>query len=168
MEPISNNNKPIIEFNWVSAGGLLQTVKELFSEYEQSLDIDLDFQDFAAELQALPGKYAPPEGALLLAFLDGQPAGCIALRKVSEDIAEMKRLYVRKAYRGYGLGRQLARMIIDEARSRGYSYIRLDTVPSMQAAQHLYSSLGFYDIKPYVYNPIAGARFLELRIKGQP
>ena len=90
------------------------------------------------------------------------------MRKVSEDIAEMKRLYVRKPYRGYGLGRQLAQMIIDKAKSLGYSSIRLDTVPSMQAAQHLYSSLGFYDIEPYVYNPIDGARFMELRIKDQP
>ncbi|MDI9480930.1 MAG: GNAT family N-acetyltransferase [Syntrophomonadaceae bacterium] len=167
MEPIFNN-EPEMEFQWVSGENLLADVKELFTEYEQSLDIDLDFQDFAAELQALPGKYALPEGALLLAFLDGQAAGCIALRKVSEDIAEMKRLYVRKPYRGYGLGRQLAQMIIDKAKSLGYSSIRLDTVPSMQAAQHLYSSLGFYDIEPYVYNPIDGARFMELRIKDQP
>lgn len=167
MEPIFNN-KPIMEFNWVSAGGLLQKLKELFSEYEQSLDIDLDFQDFAAELETLPGKYAPPDGALLLALLDGQAAGCIALRKASEDISEMKRLYVREAYQGYGLGRQLAQMIIDKAKSLGYSSIRLDTVPSMQAAQHLYSSLGFCDIEPYVYNPIDGARFMELRIKDQP
>lgn len=167
MGPIFNN-EPEMEFQWVSGENLLADVKELFTEYEQSLDIDLDFQDFAAELQALPGKYALPEGALLLAFLDGQAAGCIALRKVSEDIAEMKRLYVRKPYRGYGLGRQLAQMIIDKAKSLGYSSIRLDTVPSMQAAQHLYSSLGFYDIEPYVYNPIDGARFMELRIKDQP
>lgn len=167
MEPIFNN-EPEMEFQWVSGENLLADVKELFTEYEQSLDIDLDFQDFAAELQALPGKYALPEGALLLAFLDGQAAGCIALRKVSEDIAEMKRLYVRKPYRGYGLGRQLAQMINDKAKSLGYSSIRLDTVPSMQAAQHLYSSLGFYDIEPYVYNPIDGARFMELRIKDQP
>lgn len=167
MEPIFNN-EPEIEFQWVSGENLLADVKELFTEYEQSLDIDLDFQDFAAELETLPGKYAPPDGALLLAFLDGQAAGCIALRKASEDISEMKRLYVREAYQGYGLGRQLARMIIDEARSRGYSYIRLDTVPSMQVAQHLYLSLGFYDIESYVYNPIAGARFMELRIKNQP
>lgn len=167
MEPIFNN-EPEMEFQWVSGENLLADVKELFTEYEQSLDIDLDFQDFGAELQALPGKYALPEGALLLAFLDGQAAGCIALRKVSEDIAEMKRLYVRKPYRGYGLGRQLAQMIIDKAKSLGYSSIRLDTVPSMQAAQHLYSSLGFYDIEPYVYNPIDGARFMELRIKDQP
>jgi len=167
MEPIFNN-EPEMEFQWVSGENLLADVKELFTEYEQSLDIDLDFQDFAAELQALPGKYALPEGALLLAFLDGQAAGCIALRKVSEDIAEMKRLYVRKPYRGYGLGRQLAQMIIDKAKSLGYSSIRLDTVPSMQAAQHLYSALGFYDIEPYVYNPIDGARFMELRIKDQP
>ena len=167
MEPIFNN-EPEIDFQWVSGENLLADVKELFTEYEQSLDIDLDFQDFAAELETLPGKYAPPDGALLLAFLDGQAAGCIALRKASEDISEMKRLYVREAYQGYGLGRQLARMIIDEARSRGYSYIRLDTVPSMQVAQHLYLSLGFYDIESYVYNPIAGARFMELRIKNQP
>lgn len=167
MESIFNN-EPEIEFQWVSGENLLADVKELFTEYEQSLDIDLGFQDFAAELETLPGKYAPPDGALLLALLDGQAAGCIALRKASEDISEMKRLYVREAYQGYGLGRQLARMIIDEARSRGYSYIRLDTVPSMQVAQHLYLSLGFYDIEPYVYNPIAGARFMELRIKNQP
>lgn len=163
MEPVLNN-KPIIEFNWVSGGGLLQKVKELFREYEQSLEIDLCFQNFEDELRTLPGKYAPPEGALLLARLDGQAVGCIALRKHAENICEMKRLYVKNCCRGMGLGRKLAVMIIEEAKRLGYAYIRLDTLSTMQSALRLYESLGFYDIDPYIYNPIPGARYLELNL----
>lgn len=164
MEPVFHN-EPEIEFQWVSGESRLNDVRELFSEYEQSLDIDLDFQNFAAELQSLPGKYAPPEGALVLAGVNGQAAGCIALRKISEDICEMKRLYVRDTYRGCGLGRKLAALILEEAKRLGYSHIRLDTLDTMKPAQGLYLSQGFYDIEPYVYNPVKGARFMELRLR---
>lgn len=158
------NNDEMIEFEWVNGTSQLKDVRQLFLEYAQSLDIDLDFQNFNDELQNLPGKYAAPEGALLVARLDGQAVGCVALRKHARNICEMKRLYVNDRCRGLGLGRKLAVMIIAEARRLGYAYIRLDTLSTMQEAQQLYASLGFYDIAPYIYNPIPRARFLELKL----
>jgi len=158
-------DQPAIEFLWVTGGSLLEEVRKLFQEYADSLGFDLCFQGFNSELQSLPGKYAPPDGALLVATFKGSPAGCVALRKLSEDICEMKRLYVRDAYRGYGIGRKLAVMIIEKARRLGYSCIRLDTLVTMLEANRLYESLGFYDIGPYIFNPLPGARFMELRLR---
>lgn len=152
------------EFKHVTGGDMLGEVRQLFIEYAKSLNIDLTFQDFEAELKTLPGKYEAPGGTLILATVDGKAAGCIALRKISEDICEMKRLYVRDAYRGLGLGKRLIGMIIDDARKLNYAYIRLDTLETMKKAQSLYLSLGFYDIEPYVYNPIEGTKFLELKL----
>lgn len=143
----------------------IQTAAILFREYADTLDFDLDFQDFVAELANLPGDYSSPDGCLLLAFAPEQPAGCVALRKFAPDICEMKRLYVRPAYRGLNLGRRLAETIIREARFRGYRKMVLDTVPTMQAAIGLYESLGFVPIAPYRYNPIAGAKFYELELQ---
>ncbi len=135
--------------------------RALFEEYQQSLGFSLCFQNFDVELAGLPGAYAPPEGRLLLAFADGAPAGCIALRKIGEGTCEMKRLWVRPAFRGTGLGRRLAETFMAEARAIGYRRIRLDTLPSMSAAQALYLSLGFADIPPYNDHPIEGTRFRE-------
>ncbi|HYE12630.1 MAG TPA: GNAT family N-acetyltransferase [Patescibacteria group bacterium] len=143
---------------------MIEEVRQLFVEYAQSLDIDLCFQGFETELKTLPGKYGPPAGALILASVDSQAAGCIALRSVSEDICEMKRLYVRNTYRGLGIGKALINMLIDEAKKLNYRYIRLDTLATMKDAQNLYLSLGFYDIEPYVYNPFEGTRFMELKL----
>lgn len=154
-----------IEFKKVTGQELIQEAKQLFLEYAQSLKINLGFQDFEIELKLLPGKYGPPNGVLILALVDGKEAGCVALRKVSENICEMKRLYVRDYYRGLGIGNELITMIIEEARKMNYSYMRLDTLPTMGKAQELYRSYGFYDIEPYVYNPIEGTRFLELKLK---
>jgi ribosomal protein S18 acetylase RimI-like enzyme len=137
----------------------------LFKEYAASLDFDLDFQDFNEELHNLPGEYAPPEGRILIGLHSGRPAGCIALRKFSEGICEMKRLYVRPQFRRLGIGRALSEAIIDEARKIGYSLMRLDTVPSMRAARILYESLGFEAISPYRHNPIEGAVFMELALR---
>ncbi|MGD2110833.1 MAG: GNAT family N-acetyltransferase [Phycisphaerae bacterium] len=142
----------------------LSTVRALFLEYAEALGFDLCFQDFDTELASLPGEYGPPRGRLLLAFHDASEAGCVALRAIDESACEMKRLYIRPACRGLGVGRALAAALIDEARKIGYDVMRLDTVPAMTAAIALYESLGFQDIQAYRYNPLKGARFMELSL----
>jgi len=139
--------------------------RAILREYAAGLDVDLCFQDFDAELAALPGDYAAPGGALLLAYVDGQLAGCGALRPLADvdyaNACEMKRLYVRRAFRGFGLGRILAQALVDRASQAGYSNLLLDTLDDMEAARGLYESLGFEEIPPYYFNPVAGAHYLR-------
>ena len=141
-------------------------VRPLLLEYAGSLSFDLCFQDFEGELAGLPGDYAPPDGALLLARVDGATAGCVALRRLDGTAGELKRLYVRPGHRRLGLGRALAESAITTARELGYGQLRLDTTPEMAAAHELYRSLGFREIAPYRPNPIAGTRYLELELGG--
>ncbi|MCD6671991.1 MAG: GNAT family N-acetyltransferase [Burkholderiaceae bacterium] len=138
----------------------LPVVRALFVEYAQGLGFDLGFQDFDAELEALPGKYAPPAGRVLLAWRGDEAVGCVALRPVRNGICEMKRLYVRAQARGMRLGRRLAERICDEARGAGYDRICLDTLSTMHEARRLYEGLGFEPVEPYVFNPLPGAMFL--------
>ncbi len=144
----------------------VQAARTLFSEYAQGLGLDLCFQNFEAELATLPGEYAEPGGVLLLAWADGQPAGCVALRALpTTDYAnacEMKRLFVRPAYRRLGLGRLLAVQLLNHATQAGYSSLLLDTLDDMEAAREMYASLGFEDIPPYYFNPIPGAHYLKV------
>ena len=154
-----------MEIRPASAPDDLDRARELFSEYAASLPFDLSFQDFDRELAGLPGAYAPPSGALLVAIDEGVAAGCIALRTLEPGVCEMKRLYVRPAHRGSRLGRSLVEAILRKARTLGYERMRLDTVPGMEAAIALYRACGFREIAPYRPNPIAGALFLEADLR---
>jgi GNAT superfamily N-acetyltransferase len=143
----------------------LEAVRDLFQEYAGSLGIDLGFQGFPQELADLPGKYAPPRGCILLATVDGEPAGCVAMRPLGDAVCEMKRLYVRRTYRKLGLGRKLAERAIEEARQLGYRRMRLDTIGTiMGEAVALYRTLGFVEVPPYCRNPIPDALYFELRL----
>jgi ribosomal protein S18 acetylase RimI-like enzyme len=143
---------------WVPAA------RSLFLEYAAWLKVDLCFQGFDQELLSLPGDYAPPRGRLLLARSQEDMAGCVALRRWSDEIGEMKRLYVRDEFRGQGIGKRLIRRVMEEARAIGYSSIRLDTLPMMGTAIEMYRGLGFKEIAPYRENPVPGAIYFELKL----
>ena len=141
----------------------IKAAKTLFREYETWLGMSLCFQGFEDEIAKLPGKYAPPDGGLFLAYVDEELAGCVALRKLEEDVCEMKRLFLRENARGHRLGNQLIEKLIDEARQIGYKKMRLDTYPpKMGKAVKLYESHGFHPIEKYYDNPHEGVLFMEL------
>lgn len=146
----------------------MDAVRDIFREYANALGVDLCFQHFDSELAQLPGDYAAPRGALLLAEVEGAVAGCCALRPLDAadypNASEMKRLYVRKAFRGFGLGRELAEAMLDLARQAGYACVLLDTLDEMESARALYTDLGFEEIPPYYHNPIPGAHYLKVDI----
>lgn len=162
---------PVIQLLVPDSAELLDATREIMAEYGQSLGIDLSFQDFDRELAELPGDYAAPGGHLLLALVDGAVAGCGAIRPLHDadyaNACEMKRLFVRPAFRRFGLGRVLAQALIDEARRAGYSSMLLDTLDDMEAARGLYASLGFEEVPPYYYSPIPGAHYLKVALDWQ-
>lgn len=184
--PLPLAGAPKVELQAAASAGELEAARDIIRDYAASLGIDLDFQNFEEELGGLPGDYAPPRGVLLLALIgtaemalegavaepraraEGGPAhvaGCCALRPLDNadypNAAEMKRLYVRPAFRGLGLGRRLAEAILDEARALGYGCVLLDTLDDMESARALYQELGFVEVPPYYHNPIAGSHYLK-------
>ena len=140
-------------------------VLEIWREYVASPSVSLDYQGNEAEFADLPGKYAPPEGRLLLAVRDGSIEGCVAFRKVFDGICEMKRLYIRPRSRGAGLGRRLVEHLIAEAKAAGYEEMRLDVLEEFKHAQKLYADLGFVPAAPVAFNPLPGTSFLGLRLR---
>ena len=162
------SSRPEIRLVAAGDGDALETVRVLFREYAAQLGVDLCFQNFDAELATLPGEYAPPRGALLLALVDGEPAGCGALRPLHDvdypNACEMKRLFVRPAFRRFGIGRVLTQALLDHGLQAGYSNLLLDTLDDMEAARGLYASLGFEEIPPYYFNPIPGAHYLRVEL----
>ena len=140
----------------------IEEARSLFREYEAWLGMSLCFQSFEEEVAGLPGKYAPPIGRLYLAYVDGEPAGCIALRKLEPGVCEMKRLFLRDSARGRGIGVRLIEQVIADAQEIGYAKMRLDTYPpKMGKAVSLYEAHGFYEISPYYSNPHAGVLYME-------
>jgi len=163
-----DSTPPTIELLTPTTPELLDAARAIFREYAAGLGVDLCFQDFDAELAGLPGAYAAPQGTLLLALVDGAVAGCGAVRPLPEaddaNACEMKRLYVRRPFRRFGLGRLLAQALMDRAAQAGYSSMLLDTLDDMEAARGLYASLGFEPVPPYYYNPIPGAHYLRAQL----
>lgn len=154
----------IVEIRQAISEADMAEVRNLFREYADSLSIDLSFQDFERELADLPGSYASPRGALLIAVAGEEVAGCVGLRPLDEHTCEMKRLYIRPPYRSLRAGAALGRAVIEAAKRLQYQTMRLDTLPSMVAAIRLYEQLGFRDIAPYRVNPVFGTRYMELNL----
>jgi ribosomal protein S18 acetylase RimI-like enzyme len=155
----------MLEIRPATSADEIEIAQTLFHEYADGLGVDLSFQNFDEEMSTLPGRYSPPDGRLLLAWDGAEGAGCVALRRFAEGVGEMKRLYVRPAWQGAGVGRALAEAVITEARATGYVTLRLDTLPTMSAAQRLYRALGYREIAAYRDNPVHGASYMELTLR---
>lgn len=160
-----DRHRQILKIVTVESSRQIETIRELFLEYAKSLNFDLCFQGFDKELESLPGKYAAPDGRLLLALYEEKISGCVGLWKVNDQVCEMKRLWVRPKFRGKKIGRQLAEFVIEQARIIGYSKMKLDTIDTMTEAIKLYVSLGFQSTSAYRYNPVEGAEYMELDLK---
>ncbi len=164
------DDQPAIHLIEACEPAQMDDVRALFTEYAGLLGVDLCFQGFEAELAGLPGVYAPPTGTLLLAYVDQALAGCGALRPLPDvdypNACEMKRLFVRREFRRFGLGRQIAQALMDQAVRAGYSTMLLDTLDDMEAARGLYATLGFEEIPPYYFNPLPGAHYLKVDLEG--
>ena len=149
------------EFKEAQTLKAFEDARILFKMYAVSLNIDLSFQDFTSELRNIHVQYSRPKGALLIAYIDGDAAGCVGVRELSDKIAELKRMFVRPEFRNFKIGVKLLSLILDISRELGYSKIRLDTLPDMVQAQKLYRSFGFSEIQSYRYNPIEGTVYME-------
>lgn len=160
--------RPVFQISTQVGEADITSVRSLFSEYAQGLGIDLCFQNFANELATLPGDYAPPRGALLTVYAANTLVGCCAMRPLDSvdypNACEMKRLYVRDAFRGHGVGRLLTEAIIEAARQANYTSMLLDTLSEMESARSLYEDLGFVEVAPYYFNPIEGAHYLMVKL----
>lgn len=156
---------PTISLSQTDSPKLVATARTLFQEYAEAIGTNLEYQGFSAELAALPAPYEPPGGALFIAQLDGNIAGCVGLRQLEPGVGEMKRLYVRPCWRGMGLGKCLIEAVIHKARQAGQRELRLDTLPSMTSAQALYRQLGFIAIAPYNDNYLPGTRCYSLDLQ---
>ena len=143
---------------------LVPVARALFEDYARELNIDLCFQGFQDELEALPGKYGPPRGALFVVKDSGQPIACGALRPLDDDTCELKRIYIEPAHRGYGFGRQITQELLNIARTAGYKIAKLDTLRRLVPACNLYKSLGFVEIEPYNFNPEHDIVYLQLEL----
>jgi putative acetyltransferase len=156
--------KRSLELTLASTPAELEEIRLLFVEYAQSLPVDLAYQGFDLEVSALPGSYAAPDGALLLAKVDGVSAGCVGLRRAPDAQGEVKRLYVKPEFRGLGVGRTLMETLLEAARTRGYQWVSLDTLPTMGEALRLYQALGFEEVEAYYPSPVRGTRYLRLQL----
>ena len=142
----------------------IEEVRNIFIEYSEFLQVDLCFQDFEKELQTLNKVYSPPQGCIILAKQNNKTVGCVALKPIGDNVCEMKRLYVRPAARGTGLGRKLVEELIIFAQKSAYQSMKLDTVSKLKEAIHLYRSIGFVETTPYVYNPLSDVLYFELKL----
>lgn len=154
----------MIQYRFAEPPDDMPLVRELFVEYQRAIGIDLCFQSFDEELATLPGRYAPPTGCIILAFVDGAAAGCVALREITPGTCEMKRLYVRPAFQVRGIGRELAERVIAEARRIGHRRMMLDTLDSMHTARALYRALGFTEAGAYTHNPLPDVHYMSLEL----
>ena len=159
--------RSMIKLQIVEKADHVAQVKALFQEYAETRKNDPALENFHEEIDSLPAKYAVPDGNLILAYSDGNLAGCVAVHKLADGICEMKRLYVSPRFRGRGIGRYLVEAILKQAATMGYSHLRLDSIPSMREAQELYQSIGFYEIPAYRHNPNEGTKYYEIDLNNK-